>query len=91
MCKAPQAVHQAVRHLDGLEVIGIVVIEVNYLNMCAEARHFLRHRVLKTDHDADGHNHHHHAHNDARQGYADGRTRMTLFAFLRKIQAFRYV
>ena len=79
---------------DGLHLIGIVIIEINYLNMRAEARHLVGDGLLESDDDADGDNHHHYAYDDTRKGNTDGRTRRTrlslLAAILREIKALGY-
>ena len=79
---------------DGLHLIGIVIIEINYLNMRAEARHLIGNSLLKTDHDTDGNNHHHYADDNTRKCDTDGGTRRTrlslLAAILREIKALGY-
>ena len=85
-----QTRQHAVRHLDGLHVVRVVIIERHDLNMRPKTRHFLRHRPLESHHHTDRHDHHRYTHDNARQSHTDSRTRGTRSALLRKIKSLSY-
>ena len=86
MRERTQLAQKAVRYLDGLHVVRVVIIKGNNLYMRPETGYLVRNSLLESHHDTDGQNHHNHPDNHTSQCYSNSGARVTIFAALRKIK-----
>ena len=88
---AAETRQEAIRNLNGLQVVRVVVIKGNQLYMRPEARHLGSNRLLEAHDDTDGQNHDHYPDDNPGERHPYCGPRMTRFSLLREIKSLCYL